>query len=254
MGWMDEAAAHARVEKNVSDVAASTAVAGEAVDAQRANTARQLYQEMMKENRSWGRWSLILGVIHLIASGFLSMGWGILLLAVGGASFLFSDAAMFVVYAVTLAWAGLSNVLGGEITWIVFAIVQFFLAFRVMQRFFRYRAAQESVAGVLSADSPLVPGRARRIFPWLGGALGVLAVIGLVGLFVVMVVLIAIGTIDEVPAGLDLGASLVENVAVLAIAVSLASLLSRYRFKGVAIVGLVGGILVLGLELLLILA
>jgi hypothetical protein len=253
MSWMDDPAAHARAEASVSDVTLGAAGMEEAIDAEREKTARQLYQEMMKENRSWGRWSLILGVIHLVASGFLSMGWGVLLLAVGGASFLFSDAAMFAVYAVTLAWAGISNALGGEIGWIAFAVFQLFLAFRVFQRFFRYRAAQESVAGVLSADSPLVPDRARRIFPWLGGVLGVLAVVGLVGVFASMFVLIALDAMGESPAWLALGASLVENVAVLAIAVSLASLLSRYRFKGVAIVGLVGGTLVIGIQLLLIL-
>ena len=82
------------------------------------------YEAMRKDVRSWGIWSLGLGGLHVVASGFLSAGWGILLVIVGGGSFLFQDAAMYVIYATTLAWAAISNLMGGAGSWIAQSIVQ----------------------------------------------------------------------------------------------------------------------------------
>ena len=38
---------------------------------------------LLKENRSWGLWLLIMGVIHVATTGFLSAPWGIILILVG---------------------------------------------------------------------------------------------------------------------------------------------------------------------------
>ena len=76
--------------------------------------AASTHAVMVKEIRSWSYWLLGLGALHLVASGFLDAPWGILLLAVGLVSFVFQEAAMFVIYGVTLAWAATSNVTGGQ--------------------------------------------------------------------------------------------------------------------------------------------
>ena len=36
------------------------------------------YAKMLKDLRSWGFWSLGLGLMHLIGSGFLSAPWGLI--------------------------------------------------------------------------------------------------------------------------------------------------------------------------------
>ena len=142
---------------------------------------------MLRETRSWGLSLLGLGAVHLVASGFLSAPWGILLLAVGLASFYFREAPMFIVYGVTLAWAAISNLLGGEIGWIIFALFQFFLAFQVFRKFFHFRQAQTEYATLRVQEaphSPLIPARAVRAFPWAGCVLGTLSLVGLVTIIV----------------------------------------------------------------------
>jgi hypothetical protein len=89
-------------------------------EAQPNNIVKNNYAAMLKEIRSWGFWSLGLGAVHLVTSGFLSAPWGVLLIIVGLASFYFRTASMFIIYAVTLAWAALSNLLGLDFAWIFF--------------------------------------------------------------------------------------------------------------------------------------
>lgn len=216
------------------------------------------YQVMLKEIRSWGFWSLAWGVLHLIASGIFSAPWGLLLLVVGFGSLYFRTASMFIIYAVTLAWAALSNLMAGAGGWTVFALLQVIIALRVFWQFRRFRKTEEEFFKASSES----PGRAAdtesiafsaektaRFFPWAGLFLGGWSFLGLLAVWVAMVIQVAAsqGTTPNLQV-LGFLEGLVVEFGVLGFAISLASLLSGYRPKVVAIIGLGAGLLTMTVE------
>lgn len=198
------------------------------------------YQEMLRENRSWGLWLLGLGVIHLVASTFLDSSWGILLLIVGLASFYFREAAMFVIYGVTLAWAGIGNLMGGQIVWSLFALFQFYLSFRVFRQFFHFNKIQAELTSRtgVSPGSSLFRGRASRIFPGASCLLGFLAVVGVAATFTGTILFMFITGVEDVPSWVGFVSSLTVNLAVLGLGISLASLLSKHQHQALTALGL----------------
>jgi hypothetical protein len=199
---------------------------------------------MRREIRSWGWWLLIWGVIHLIGSGYLNAPWGVLLLLVGASSFYFREAPVFVVYGVTLAWAAVSNLTGGSTGWIIFALIQVYMAVRVFQQYFRFRHAQSIHDTSLDETERLrLEQRAGTFFPWSGCLLSALAGVGVPGLMVLGIVLESSRPLDENMLGLAVG--FLIDFAVLGLAFSLASLLSGFRYKLVSILGLVASVLLL---------
>ena len=214
------------------------------------------YAAMLQEIRSWGLWSLGLGALHLVTSGFLSAPWGILLIIVGLGSFYFRSASMFVVYAVTLGWAAFSNLISFEIGWVGFALYQFFLAFRVFQqyRLFRDIEGEYSVHVVNKADSDQVlPNPAYRFFPWLGSLFGCSSIIVFVMIVLIVFVLaIASEGQADIPDYFVFLEGLAVNFGILGASIGLASLLSRYHRKPLAIIGLISGVLTVLLEMALI--
>ncbi len=208
--------------------------------------AAQTYALMLREIRSWGFWSLGLGMVSLVASGFLSAPWGILLLIVGIASFYFREAAMFVIYGVMLIWAALSNILGGQVSWILFALFQFLLAFQVFRQFYRFRRSQADYGALLAEGAlgtPPVPERAGRVFPWVGCLFTALSLGSLVAILAWVIILFVSEEVKNPPVFFDFMIPLVVNLGVLGFAVSLAALLSGYRYKILAVLGIVAGIL-----------
>jgi len=206
------------------------------------------YAVMLREIRSWGWWSLALGVMHLFA-GFLSAPWGIVLLIVGLASFYYHEAAMFVVYGVILGWVGLANMSGGETAWIIFGLLQLYLAFRVFRQFFQFRQAQEAYSDLLAEGilkSSPVSERAARTFPWIGGGVGALSLTVLIALLVSAIIMAAMNY--EVPGFFNFAENLCVRLGVIGLAMSLASLLSGHRYKFVAAIGLAASILTLVIE------
>jgi hypothetical protein len=209
---------------------------------------------MLNEIRSWGFVLLGLGILHIFSSGFLSAPWGILLIIVGLASFFFRTASMFIVYAMTLAWAALFNLTDLNTGWVIFAFIQILLSFRVFMRYRRFRKVEDAVLGL--APDNLVASkstdRASRFFPWIGSLLGCSSIIGFV-LFIFILLIIAIFS-ENSPSFPDYFVfieGLLVNLAVLGFAIGLASLLSQYRPKALAIIGLVAGVLTLVIELAL---
>ena len=122
----------------------------------------------------------------------------------------------------------------------MFAVVQLVLAFWVFRQYTRYRRAEATLDG-----SP-APQRAGRAFPPLGCVLGVLAWAGLAIVVVGAIVIDATGSAGLAPILGWLG-ELVVGLAVLGLAVSTASLLSGFRYRVLAILGLVacGAVLLL---------
>jgi len=211
------------------------------------------YALMLKEIRSWGFWLLGLGALHVITSGFLSAPWGIMLIVVGLASFYFRNASMFIVYAVTLAWAGVSNLIGGGTGWVVLAFFQMFLAFSVFRKYRRFRDVEGNYAKLATegiTPEPLSTERAARFFPWLGALLSCSSLLGLVLVFVIAIVLAVVNEdAASIPEYLYFIEGLVVDFGVLGFAIGLASLLSRYRLKGLAITAIVAGVLTVAIEL-----
>ncbi|MBN1319029.1 MAG: hypothetical protein JXA42_26335 [Anaerolineales bacterium] len=205
-----------------------------------------IHEKMIADTRQWGRALLFLGVIHMIASGFLNSTWGIILVLVGLLSFLFQTSSMFVIYGIVLAWAAINNGLSGEIGWILFAIFQMFLAVQVFRTFSRYRRAEAQVNELVD-DTIQTHGKKRLtaafIFPWSGCIIGLLSLVVLVGSIAAIFVMEAAGTRSISVSTLDLTLGLSMELGVFAFALGLASLLSRYRYKLASIGGIVVGIL-----------
>jgi hypothetical protein len=205
---------------------------------------------ILKEIRSWAFTLLVLGGLHIGASGFLSAPWGILLILVGLASFYFRSSAMLVIYAVTLIWAGISNLTSGQAIWIGGAFIQWYLALRIFRTFVRFQETETKVAAE-SNSNELTPRRVAAVFPWAATLLGVLSFLGLIGIFAIVIVLVAVSGSSTVPSYFGFIEGLVVNAGVLGFAVGLASLLCRHPGKGLAIAGMVTGVLTLLIELVL---
>jgi len=210
------------------------------------------YAKMLKELRSWGFWSLGLGAMHIISSGFLSAPWGLMLIFVGLSSFLFKSSSMFIIYAVTLAWAAISNISGLDLTWVFFALFQLYLSYKVFRQFGRFREVEKEYHKLSASDSedtPPPPDLASRSFPWIGSLLSCSAIIGFVIIFIVVVVIIieteGLGTIPDYLGFLE---GLAVNFAVLGFSVGLASLLSKFQPKWLGIVAIIFGLLTLLVE------
>jgi len=220
-----------------------------------ATSAEATYEAMLRKIRSWSRWLLGLGIIHLVAGGFLSAPWGILLLIVGTASLYFREAAIFVIYSVTLAWAAVGNLLSGKPGWFAFALLQVYLAVQVFGQFRRFRQAQEEYIALLKEDEtdlPPPPRRAERFFPWASLLLGLLSLTGLIALFAGAFLFALFTKTASLPKAVGTLETLIVNLAVLGVAVGLAALLSGYRRKLVAGLGLAASALVLILEFTLV--
>lgn len=206
---------------------------------------------ILKEIRSWAVTLLILGALSIFASGVLSAPWGVMLIIVGLASFYFRSSAVMVVYGVTLAWAGVTNLISGQGFWIGFAILQGYLVFRVFQKFISFRQAELSLGEQDSDPNGLTPKRSANVFPWVSGLLGFFSLLGFVGIFVGMVIFIVVTKSQVVPQFVIFLEGLIVNFGVLGFAVGLASILSKHPRKIVAIVGMVTGVLTLLIEFIL---
>ena len=215
------------------------------------NMAFKNHAVMLKEIRSWGLWLLGLGALHIVLSGFLSAPWGILLFIVGLASFYFQSASMFIVYAVSLAWAALSNFTGFQIGLVLFALFQLYLSFSVFRLYRRFRDVESAYLETITDDvvaSKSSPNQATRYFPWTGAIVGCSSIIGLffITVYVGWLFFIAGGSEDPshfpVPLYIAFAKALIVNFAVIGFAMGLASLLSQYRPKALAIIAMVAGV------------
>jgi hypothetical protein len=197
------------------------------------------HDAMLKEIRSWGYWTLGLGALHMISSGFLDSAWGILLVIVGLASFLFRSAPMFIVYAVVLAWAALSNLASLNPQWMIFALLQIYLAFRTFTGYRRFASNEEKFLQWPGSDQT-ARRRTKKSFPWIGALLGVLSVFGCIATVALAFVLIGeLGVNTEPPTYYLFMIRLVEIVAVMGFSVSLASLFARHTPKALPILGVI---------------
>ena len=212
---------------------------------------------MLKEIRSWGLWSLGLGAVHIFTSGFLSAPWGILLMIVGLASFYFQTASMFVIYATTLAWAALSNFAGFQIGWVAFAVFQLALSFNVFKQYRRFRNVEAEYIKTVTENSALDKSslkRASLIFPWTGTIVGCSSIVGMFFIFLYVAWVVISGKSTDashipVPNSIAFIKDLLVNFGVISFALGLASLLSQYRLKALAIIAMIAGIITVVIDI-----
>ncbi len=162
---------------------------------------------------------------------------------------------MLVIYAVTVGWAGVQNLLfGSTIFWKGFAILQAWIVLLLLRQFWQFRRAEKLATEAASAlpienvPASALP-RTERWFPLvallLGGIAALLFIVVLGGLFVLR-------NRALLPL-LSLLETLAVNMAVLGVATGLAGWLSIASNKWVSIVGCLAGGLTLVAELALLL-
>ncbi len=197
---------------------------------------------MVRDVRSWGKWLIGLGVVHLIASGSLDASWGIMLILLGVMSFLFTSPSLYVIYAVTMAWAGVSNLIGSGLGWSVFAIFQFYLTFRIARQYYVFRKVglvdDERVAISSSPKKPIAP----RLFPWLGLVGSVLLMWGLLALFMGSLIVYGMNDAGDTSTAtrvIDFLFSMLISLIVAFWGMNLAALLSSYRPRFLTALGFV---------------
>lgn len=204
-------------------------------------------EALNKELRTWTVVLAFWGLLS-IALGGLTGVWGILLLAVAGLTLVFKDPAMLLVFAVTLGWAAVSSITTLQASGVIFGIVQIVLAIQVLRKYRRFQAAgQESMASDSPGESETAvrTNRTARMFPPLGCAFSLLAAAGAFTAFIALIV-VAIETIPiQDLTTIDVIIGLIINSAVLALAISLAALVSRFRWRGLSIAALVISSLIL---------
>ena len=216
-----------------------------------AEEETELHQRIFKETRAWGFTLLVVGTLLAIISEVNST-WGLMLILVGLASFYFRSSAMLVIYAITLAWAGLNNIMTGLGGWIFFAIIQGYLAFQIFRRFLKFRPAEAELLGNVQGINrgSLTPARSAKLFPWAGFSLGIISLLGLTSIFVGVIIYVIVTESDTLPGIVDFAEGLFLDFAILGFATGLASLLSGYRWKILAILGLAAGALTLVIEII----
>jgi hypothetical protein len=210
---------------------------------------------MLKDMRSWAWWLVGFGVLNLFIAGTNGIGWAWLLFMVGAAPFIFKDAVMYILYTVTLAWAGISNLISGQTGWIFFSFLQFYMAYQTFRSYTRFQKLQDEIARTPVIEA--TPAKhtwlvAPKTFPWLGGLLGIGSLTGLVLMFGILLALGIMGAQEPSETLFLLAWQFVVNAAVLGMAVSLSALLARYRYKAASIFGLIGSCLVLIIWLILV--
>lgn len=165
---------------------------------------------------------------------------------------------MYVVYAITIAWAGVTNLIDAGLGWSLFALFQFYLTFRIGKKYYFFRKAglveQELLAATSKdGEKPLAP----RLFPWLGLVSSAFLLLGLVVLIGAAMVLYGYLEVseDSLAATIwELAFGVVVSLAVVFWGVNLSSILSRYRPRFLSWLGLFFSSVTLGLFLLILLS
>jgi hypothetical protein len=198
---------------------------------------------MQKDVRNWGLGLIGIGVLSLILSP-MSQAWGVVLVIAGLASFIFRETAILAVYGVLLAWAAISNLASGQLAWIGFALFQAFACFITFSRYAEYRRNERARKG----KGPWGPHRAGRSFPQIGCALSALAILGLAVALAAAFAAGIYGTTDGT-GWVTWLESLATGLAVLGLAAGVASLLSGFERRTLAVLAVAACGLVIVFEL-----
>lgn len=218
----------------------------------KANNA-QTREQMERGLQSWMTMQIFLGILQMVAAKGFSP-WGALLILVGLASAYFKEAGMYPVFAVTMAWAGISNLLSStSISWKAFAFIQFLFTISIFRLFLRYRKLEQ--AEKEEAGSQAKPGRAERAFPWLSAILGLAAIVGYAAFWIVSFANAAFhfyAKDDLIWNIVNLLADASIYSALLGLATGLAGWLSGFSQKWASILGTIASAIILVAHLILV--
>jgi hypothetical protein len=138
------------------------------------------YRALQQELRAW-RWCLlVVGALHLVIGRAFDVPWGIMLLAVGGISFLACEAVWLIVYSILLLCSGLINLSSLELGWSLFGLAEIAGAVYLLRTYTHQRAAEQRYAVLthsLDIGLPQPSHHAGTLFFWLGPGLSVLALL-----------------------------------------------------------------------------
>jgi hypothetical protein len=136
------------------------------------------YAALHHELRIWRWWVVAVGVVQVGLGSMLGMPCGIVLLVIGGASFVAHEAVLLVVYSIVLLGSAVVNVSSLHWDWALFALVQTGYAVPMLRCYVRHRAAEAHYARLtrgLDIGLPPPVTYAASVLPWLGAAAGMLA-------------------------------------------------------------------------------
>jgi len=106
---------------------------------------------MKQELRKWGIGLIILGIAHLVLSGFLDPVWGVIIIVIGVLNLVINRRGMFIVNGIALLLVGVMNILAGAMGgWTVFGLFQIIWGIQEIRKFSRYGPAE--------ATPPPIPG------------------------------------------------------------------------------------------------
>jgi tetratricopeptide (TPR) repeat protein len=218
--------------------------------------------KMYKTIRGYTLMSLIVGALSVFSGGTLDPVWGVMMLGVGILTWRIRIPAVLVLYGVLMAWAALINGLAALTGaapgwWALGAIAQTFWGVSLFSRFRKYhrlplQALLEAGTWPAGIRPPQEATAITKHFAIVGTIMGIAALILAPALFVGDVVRIAVTGQLQTSSILTWSLSGVIDVAVSALGLSCAALLSRTVKRGWVIGGiatsapvLVGGVLLM---------
>jgi tetratricopeptide (TPR) repeat protein len=200
------------------------------------------------------QWSLVIGVISIIANGTLDPIWGIANIVVALLMWKVRIPATLVIFAVMMVWAALLNIvsslLGAGFVWTVGGLIQIYWSYLLFKDYRRFRRlpAEEFLAINTNANSVTPDEQVRRItrrYALAGALLGVLALLAIPGIFGCAVVsgVLQLGLSTQILSKLF---GSIPDFGGLALGLCIAAFLSTKADRPLAIGGMMASVLAVG--------
>ena len=216
-----------------------------------SNSSTLTYTEMIKRIQSWGKFMLIFGVVYLFSGGEGINSWGIALLLSGALTFLFKTRDIFVLNAVIIFWAALSNITSGNIFWILFSLTQVYVGIKIFKDFNLYKETSEKELSdpELENIKNIRHARAEKYVPLFGFFSGLIAFIAFVSyiacVFYGVLFLEGNNVSNSIITGAFIFFQTAQTLSMLAFSMSLSALLCKYPKILLSILGLISSSLIL---------
>jgi len=205
--------------------------------------------KMYKSIRSWAILSVIVGGTSLVAGGTVDPVWGIVLIVTGVLSWRIKIPQMYVIYSVIMGWAAIGNglaVISGEsVWWLALALLQVYFVFIIIRDYRKYRQlrVQELYEEGNWPDELAPPQNEKKIvdrfaLSSLIAGVGSIVIMSVtfMGCLILLFITEASAPFPEWLFFVGLGA---VNIAVLALGMGCAAVVSKSSRRGIAIAGVV---------------